>query len=78
MGTYRRTFKDANSSRVVVDATGRLQGSSENLDGGNKVIGEAVVQVTLEFSKNTQMSDNCSPNNSIHLGLFWRRKDSDG
>lgn len=47
LNVMRRTFKDANSGREVVDAARSLQGSSENLNGGHEVVGEAVVQVTL-------------------------------
>lgn len=50
-GGRRRTLEDANGSGEVVDAAGSLQGSSEDLNGGDKVVGEAVVEVTLEAGK---------------------------
>lgn len=43
----RHTFEDTNSGREVVDTASSLQGRSEDLNGGDKVIGEAVVEVTL-------------------------------
>lgn len=42
-------LEDANSGGEVVDAAGSLQGSSEDLNGRDKVVGEAVVEVTLEL-----------------------------
>lgn len=50
-GGRRRTLEDANGGGEVVDAAGSLQGSSEDLNGGDKVVGEAVVEVTLEAGK---------------------------
>ena len=41
------TFEDANGGGEVVDATGSLEGGGENFDGGDEVVGEAVVQVAL-------------------------------
>lgn len=45
---WGHTLEDANSGGEVVDAAGSLQGSSEDLNGGDKVVGEAVVEVTLK------------------------------
>lgn len=50
-GGRRRTLEDANGGGEVVDAAGSLQGRSEDLNGGDKVVGEAVVEVTLEAGK---------------------------
>jgi len=42
-----RTLEDTNGSGEVVDTAGGLQGGGENLDGGDEIVGEAVVQVAL-------------------------------
>jgi hypothetical protein len=42
-----RTLEDSDSGGEVVDATGGPQGSGENLDGGDEIVSEAVVEVTL-------------------------------
>lgn len=46
----KRTLEDANSGREVVNTAGGLEGGGEDCDGGNKIVGEAVVQVAL-FAK---------------------------
>jgi hypothetical protein len=42
-----RTFKNPDGSGEVVDTAGSPQGGGEDLDGGNEIISEAVVEVTL-------------------------------
>ena len=42
-----RTLENTDGSGEVVDAAGGLQGGAENLDGGDEIVGEAVVQVAL-------------------------------
>ena len=42
-----RTLENTDSGVEVVNTAGGLQGSSEDLNGGNEIVGEAVVQVTL-------------------------------
>jgi hypothetical protein len=46
-GLGRRTLEDPDSGGEVVDAAGSAQGSGEDLDGGDEVVGEAVVKVAL-------------------------------
>lgn len=41
------TLENPDGGREVVDAAGGLQGRGENLDGGDEIVGEAVVQVAL-------------------------------
>jgi hypothetical protein len=43
----RRTFKNPDGSGEVVDTAGGPQGGGEDLDGGDEIIGKAVVEVTL-------------------------------
>ena len=43
------TFKDTDSGREVIDTTSSLQGSSKDLNGRDKVVGKAVVEVSLYF-----------------------------
>ena len=45
------TLENADGSREVVDTAGGLQGRSENLDGGDEIVGEAVVQVALSSGR---------------------------
>ena len=47
---WKRTLEDANSGGEVVDTAGGLESGSEDLNGGNEIVGEAVVQVAL-FAK---------------------------
>lgn len=48
MGLQRdRTLENADSGREVVHAARSLESGSENLNGGNEIVGEAVVQVAL-------------------------------
>jgi hypothetical protein len=47
---WKRTLEDANSGGEVVNTAGGLEGGSEDLDGGNEIVSEAVVQVAL-FAK---------------------------
>jgi len=42
-----RTLENTDGSGEVVDTTSGLQGGSEDLNGGNEIVGEAVVQVAL-------------------------------
>lgn len=42
-----RTLEDPDSGGEVVDTAGRLQGSSKDLNGGNEIVGEGVVEVSL-------------------------------
>lgn len=57
---WKRTLEDANSGREVVNTAGGLEGGSEDLDGGNEIVSEAVVQVAL-FAKTciSQLSNWC-------------------
>lgn len=43
-----RTLEDTDGGREVVDTASGLQGSSEDLNGGDKIVSEAVVQVALK------------------------------
>lgn len=48
IGRWRnRTLEDADSGRVVVNTAGGLESGSEDLNGGNEIVSEAVVQVAL-------------------------------
>jgi hypothetical protein len=49
IGDKSRTFKNPDGSGEVVDTAGSPQGGGEDLDGGNEIISEAVVEVTLEL-----------------------------
>jgi hypothetical protein len=42
-----RTLENTDSGGEVVDTAGGLQGGAENLNGGDEIVGEAVVQVAL-------------------------------
>ena len=44
---WDRTLEDADSGREVVHAAGSLESGSEDLDGGDEIVSEAVVQVAL-------------------------------
>jgi hypothetical protein len=44
---WKRTLEDANSGGEVVDTAGGLESGSEDLNGGNEIVSEAVVQVAL-------------------------------
>jgi len=46
-GKKEQTFEDSDSSGEVVHPAGGAQGSRKNLNRGNKVVGEGVVQVAL-------------------------------
>lgn len=41
------TLENADGSGEVVNTASGLQGSGQDLNGGNKIVGEAVVQVAL-------------------------------
>ena len=41
------TLEDTDGSGEVVDTASSLQGSAEDLNGGDEIVGEAVVQVAL-------------------------------
>lgn len=43
----KRTLEDADGGGKVVDAAGSLEGSSDDGDGGNEIVGESVVEVAL-------------------------------
>jgi hypothetical protein len=45
-----RTLENTDGGGEVVDTAGGLEGGSEDLDGGDKIVGEAVVQVALDKS----------------------------
>jgi hypothetical protein len=45
-----RTLEDSDSGGEVVDAAGGPQSSGEDLDGGDEIVSEAVVEVTLDRS----------------------------
>lgn len=47
IGWLAHTLEDADGSGEVVDTAGSLQGSAEDLNGGDEIVGEAVVQVAL-------------------------------
>jgi hypothetical protein len=42
-------LEDTDGSREVVNTAGSLQGGAEDLNGGNEIVSEAVVQVALEL-----------------------------
>lgn len=44
-------FKNAHGSAVIVDASGRLEGRGHDLLIGDQIIGEAVVQASLQFKE---------------------------
>lgn len=43
----RQTFENADSSGVVIDSASSPEGSRENLNRRNEIVGKGVVQVTL-------------------------------
>ena len=43
------TFKYPHSSREIIDAASGSQGGDEDGGGGDEVVGEGVVEVSLEF-----------------------------
>ena len=43
-----RTFEDSDGGGEVVDSAGSLEGGGHDADGGNEIVGEGVVQVSLE------------------------------
>jgi hypothetical protein len=45
---FAHTLEDTDGSGEVVDTAGSLQGRAEDLNGGDEIVGEAVVQVALE------------------------------
>lgn len=45
------TLENPDGGREVVDAAGGLQGRGEDLDGGDEIVGEAVVQVALSSDR---------------------------
>ena len=45
------TLKNPNSGRVVVDATGSTKGSLNNRRGRNQIVGETVIQTTLNLEQ---------------------------
>ena len=47
IGIWGRTFKDADGSGEVVDTTGSAEGSNDHGWGGDEIVGEGIVQVTL-------------------------------
>jgi len=44
-----RTLEYPDGSREVVDAAGGSEGSDDNAGGGNEIVGEGVVEVTLQL-----------------------------
>lgn len=42
------TLENPDSGGEVVDTAGSLQGRGEDLNGGDEIVGEAVVQVALK------------------------------
>lgn len=44
---WKRTLENANSGREVIDTAGSLESGSEDLNGRNEIVSEAVVQVAL-------------------------------
>lgn len=42
-----RTLEDSDGSGEVVDSAGGLEGGNDDRRGGNEIVGEGVVQVTL-------------------------------
>lgn len=42
------TFEDAHGGGEVVDAAGGPEGGGQDLDGGDEIVGEAVVEVALD------------------------------
>lgn len=51
------TLKNADGGGVVVDAASGLQGGGKDLDGGNEIVSEAVVQVTLSVKRVSKLID---------------------
>lgn len=47
------TLENTDGGREVVDTAGGLQGGSEDLNGGDEIVGEAVVQVALDWESVT-------------------------
>lgn len=47
-----RTFKDTDGGGEVIDTASSPQGSRENLNGRDEVIGKAVVEISLCCSTN--------------------------
>lgn len=68
MGRRKRTLEDPDSGGVVVDATSSLQSSGEDLNGGNEIVGEAVVEITLD-GRTVTCQQRC---------LIWRQGAADG
>lgn len=44
-----RTLENADSGSEVVDTAGSLEGSGDDGNGGDEIVGEGVVQVALCF-----------------------------
>lgn len=51
------TLENPDGGGEVVDAASSLQGGGKNLNGGNEIVGEAVVQVTLLVEQVSEMID---------------------
>lgn len=73
LGTKRvrgqqRTFKDADCSREVIDTTSSPQGSGEDLNGGDEIVGKAVVEISLHFASKEQISRL----NLYRLNVSWK------
>jgi hypothetical protein len=47
LGLGMRTLKDPHGGGEVVDASGSAQSGDDDRGGGDEIVGEAVVQVTL-------------------------------
>ena len=71
-----RTLEDTDSSGEVVDTAGSLQGSSEDLNGGDKIVSEAVVQVALKLG---DMRQYMKSNRPVDVGdrRWWSGKTGD-
>lgn len=52
----RRTLEDSDGSGEVVDSASGLEGGNDDRRGGNEIVGEGVVQVTLLHNL---VRDNC-------------------
>ena len=56
-GEPGHTLENTDGSGEIVDAAGGLQGSSKDLNGGNEIVGKAVVKVSLDKYKRKSKID---------------------
>jgi hypothetical protein len=53
-----RTLEDTDGGREVVNTAGGLESGREDLNGGNEIVGEAVVQVALFVKRSISHTSN--------------------